>query len=112
MTYEEMQKTMQFIVEQQAQFAVDIQQLKESQARTEERVSQLTVNVSQMTEVVNRLAGATLAGLKDTNAKIDALVDAQIRNEENIEKTNEAVRNLTAVVDRHFRERNGQKDAN
>ena len=30
MTYEEMQKTMQFILEQQAQFTVDIQQLKES----------------------------------------------------------------------------------
>ena len=108
MTYEEMQKTMQFIVEQQAQFAVDIQQLKESQAKTEERVGQLTATVGQLTEVVNRLAAATMGGFKDVNAKIDALVDAQIRNEESIKETSEAVRNLTAVVDRYFRGRNGQ----
>ena len=118
MTYEEMQKTMQFIIEQQAQFTVDIQQLKESQAKTEEKVGQLTANVSQvsevvsqMSEVVSRLAGTTVAGFKDVNAKIDALVDAQMRNEENIKKTNEAVRGLTAVVDRYFRDRNGRQES-
>jgi hypothetical protein len=104
MTYEEMQKTMQFIVEQQAQFTVDIQQLKESQAKTDGTISQLT-------EVVARLAAATMEGFKNVNAKIDALVDAQIRNEESIKETSEAVKNLTAVVDRYFRERNGQKDS-
>ena len=103
MTYEEMQKTMQFIIEQQAQFTVDIQQLKESQAKTEG-------NVNQLADIVARLAAATLEGSKDINAKINALVDAQMQNEENIKKTDEAVRNLTAVVDRYFRERNGQKD--
>jgi len=104
MTYEEMQKTMQFIVEQQAQFTVDIQQLKESQIKTDETVSQLT-------QVVTRLAAATMEGFKDVNAKIDALVDAQIRNEESIKETSEAVKNLTAVVDRYFRDRNGRQDS-
>jgi len=104
MTYEEMQKTMQFIVEQQAQFSVDIQQLKESQIKTDETVSQLT-------QVVARLAAATMEGFKNVNAKIDALVDAQIRNEESIKETSEAVKNLTAVVDRYFRERNGRQDS-
>jgi ABC-type transporter Mla subunit MlaD len=54
------------------------------------------------------LAAATAEGFKDTNAKINALVDAQIRTDENLNRTNEEVRNLAAVVDRHFREgRNG-----
>ena len=35
MTNEEMQKLMQFILEQQAQFAVNIQKLEEAQARSE-----------------------------------------------------------------------------
>jgi single-stranded DNA-binding protein len=39
------------------------------------------------------------------------LVDAQIRTDEELKQTNEAVRNLTAVVDRYFRERNGWKDS-
>jgi hypothetical protein len=94
MTYEEMQKTMQFIVEQQAQFTVDIQQLKESQVKTDE-------NVSQLTGVVAHLAAETRAGFEELRGSIAALVDAQMQNEENI-------KNLTAVVDRYFRERNGQ----
>jgi hypothetical protein len=97
MTYEEIQKTMQFIVEQQAQFTVDIQQLKESQAKTEG-------NVNQLTSVVAHFVVATNAGFQEVRGSISALVDAQVRNEENI-------RNLTAVVERYFRERNGQKDS-
>jgi hypothetical protein len=97
MTNEEMRRTMQFILEQQAQFAVDMRQLKESQAKTEG-------NVSQLTNVVSLLAAANNAGFQELRGSISALVDAQMRNEENI-------KNLTAVVDRYFRERNGQTDS-
>ena len=94
MNNEEFERKMSFIVEQQAQFAVDIQQLKESQAQTE--------------KIVTHLANATLAGFNDTlagfndvNVKISALVDSQIQ-------TDETLRNLIVIVDRYFREgRNG-----
>ena len=87
MTNEEMQRAMEFIVNQQAQFAADIQKLQVSQAQT--------------VEIVNRLAAVTVKGFEDTNAKINALIDSQIRTEE-------SVRNLTSVVDRYFSEgRNG-----
>ena len=102
MNNEETERKMNFIVEQQAQFAADIQQLKEVQAQTE--------------NVVGRLAAATLEGFKDVNAKMDALVDAQIRLTEsqahtdaNLARTDDNLRNLIAVVDRYFREgRNGK----
>lgn len=55
---------MAFIVEQQAQFAVDVQQMRELQMQTE--------------NVVERLAHATLVGLKDFNTKIDSLVDSLV----------------------------------
>jgi hypothetical protein len=85
---------MAFIVEQQAQFASDIQRLEESQARTDQVVAQTG-------EIVARLANVTHVGFNDVNAKINALVDSQMRTDEN-------VRNLIAVVDRYFREgRNG-----
>jgi len=88
MSNEEFERKMAFIVEQQAQFAVDIQQVQATQAQTE--------------NVVGRLANATLVGFNDVNAKIDALVDSQIR-------TDETLRNLIAVVDRYFSEgRNGK----
>ena len=97
---------MEFILNQQSQFAADIQKAQESQAETN--------------QIVNRLAATTLVRFESTDARIStlsedvdakfaALIDSQMRTEESIKKTDEAVRNLTAVVDRYFRERNGQK---
>jgi hypothetical protein len=97
MNNEEFEKRMEFIVEQQAQFTTDIQQLRESQAQTD--------------QLVNRLAAVTLEGFKDGNAKIDALVDSHLRLEEAQARTDEALRNLISVADRYFREgRNGKSE--
>jgi len=95
MNNEEIERKMNFIVEQQAQFASDNQQLQESQARTEqvvahtsevvaetsEAVAQTAEVLGQMGDVVTRLANVTHAGFTDVNPKINALVDAQIRTE-------------------------------
>ena len=77
MSDEELERRMAFIVEQQVQFASDIQQLREAQTQTD-RV------VAQSGEIVARLANVTLEGFKDVNAKINALVDSQIRTDENL----------------------------
>lgn len=94
MSNEELDRRMAFIIEQQAQFASDIQQLREAQVQTD--------------QVVSRLAHVTLEGFKDVNEKINSLVDAQIRTDEHVRHTDESLRNLIAVVDRYFRDgRNG-----
>lgn len=101
MNNEEFEKRMEFFLEQQAQFATDIQLLREAQAQTD--------------SVVARLANVTMAGFNDVNAKINVLVDSQInlteaqsRTDENLRKTDENLRNLIAVVDRYLTEgRNG-----
>jgi hypothetical protein len=101
MTNEEFDKRMDFIVEQQAQFASDMQQLREAQAQTEHVVTQTV-------EIVGRLANGTLEGFKDVNTKIDVLVDSQIRTDEKINALADDLRNLIVVVDRYFSEgRNG-----
>src|SRR5262245_48799601 len=135
MNNQEIERKMNFIVEQQAQFASDIQQLQESQARTEqvvaqtvaavaqsaetvaqsaETVAQSAETVDQVVEVVTRLASVTHAGFTEVNAKINALVDAQIRTEENLTRTganlartDQNLNNLIAVVDRYLSGRNG-----
>jgi hypothetical protein len=95
MSNEDLERKMSFIVEHQAQFASDILQLREAQELTSQ-------TVGQTGEIVARLANVTLEGFRDVNAKIDALVDSQIRTDENL-------RNLIAVVDRYFSEgRNGK----
>ena len=73
MTDEEFEKKRDFILEQQSQFSVDIQQLRETQTQTG--------------EIVTRLAHVTLVGFKEVNAKINALVDSQIRTEEKFQES-------------------------
>ncbi|HYN25859.1 MAG TPA: hypothetical protein VES69_12530 [Pyrinomonadaceae bacterium] len=106
---EEVDRRIAFIIEQQAQFASDILQLREAQAQTEQIVARTGQIVGQTGEIVTRLANGTLEGFKDVNAKINALVDSQIRTDENLRRTDESLRNLIAVVDRYFSEgRNGR----
>jgi hypothetical protein len=136
MDNDNIERKMNFIVEQQAQFASDIQQLQAAQNRTEQVVSQTaeavghTVEaVGQVAEAVGRMgevfigfANVTQEGFNNVNAKLNALVDAQIRTEEhllriegnvertdmNLARTGENLRSLISVVDRHIREgRNG-----
>lgn len=95
MSDEELDRRIAFIIEQQAQFASDIHQLRKAQ-------SELQATQAQTEQLVARLAHATLEGFKDVNAKINSLVDSQIR-------TDESLRNLIAVVDRYFSNgRNGR----
>ena len=94
MSNDEVDRKMAFIIEQQAQFASDIQQLREAQ-------SELHATQVQTDQVVARLAHVTLEGFKDVNTKINSLADSQIRTRENL-------RNLIAVADRYSSEgRNG-----
>ena len=102
MNNEEFERKMAFIVEQQVQFATDIQLMREVQGQLQE-------TQAQTESVVGRLAHATLEGFKDVNIKIDSLVDSQIRLTEAQTQTDETLRNLIAVVDRNFSEgRNGR----
>ena len=96
MSNEEFERKMAFIVEQQAQFTSDIQQLREVQ-------TQLQATQLQTEQVVARLANVTLVGFKDVNAKIDALVDSQAVLTEAQSRTDENLRNLISVVDRFQR---------
>jgi hypothetical protein len=108
MSNEEFQKKMEFIVEHQAQFTSDIQQLRESQSELQAAQVRTEQVVVQTVEIVGRLATGTLEGFKDVNAKIDVLVDSQIRTDEKINALTDNVQNLTAIVDRYFTEgRNG-----
>ena len=121
---EDIQRKMEFIVEQQAQFAADMQRLEESQARTDqvvaeageslaqlgESVTQVAVAVTQVADVVTRLANVTHAGFTDVNSKINALVDAQSRSEERLTRkkpprTEESLNRFSDTVDRYIRER-------
>jgi len=94
MNNEEFERKTDFILNQQAQFASDIQRVEQGMQRLEQ-------SQERTDQAVARLATATLDGFIEVDEKISALADSQMRTEE-------SVRNLAAVVDRYFRKgRNG-----
>ena len=71
--------------------------------------------MQQLEDIVVRLAKPTLDRFEATDVRVDdiderisALVDSQVRTEENVKRTHGNLRGLIAVVDRYFSEgRNG-----
>jgi len=118
MNNEEYDRKIEFIVNQQAQFAADIQQLKESQKITEQTLNRAVDSIgntretlAQTSETLAELTTLTTEGFKwtiqrfnavaedskHTDAKIDALVNTQM-------ETAEFIRNIGAKLDRHISE--------
>ena len=116
---DKLKRQMEFIVEQQAQFAATIGQLEDGLVRQGENIERLTGVVERVVDTVARMAQATLERFEavdrrgdETDRKIAALVDAQLRMEEESRKTEEAIRNLAATVERHIVEgHNGRAGA-
>jgi hypothetical protein len=102
---EDLEKKMEFIIEQQTGFAARFGQLED-----------LVTRFAQATADRFALTDRRIVELEE---RVMALVDAQIRTEEHVrdigasvKKTDESLRNLIAVVDRYFSEgRNEQSQA-
>ena len=97
MNEEERQRQFDFILNQQAKFAADIQKLQESQRKLQESQEKLQESQAEMVQIINRLAAVTVEGFKQTNTKIDALIDAQTRTEETLGKVIEVQTQLVAA---------------
>lgn len=121
MNNEEFERKVEFIVNQQAQFAADIQRLEEAQALMQANHAHMEQNhlrvqegqvglqeAQQRTETaVAELAELTTDGFKVViddfqrlNSKFEVLVDAQILTEESFRK-------LNAAFNRHLIEGHG-----
>ena len=119
MTNEEMQKTMQFILEHQAQFAANQQQTDERVSRLEtnmaemaREVSQVTREVSQVTREVGHVAqgvgqvarevGEVTRAQAHMNEVVAAMLDAHKHTEERLDA-------FIGVLERYISEgRNGK----
>ena len=101
MTNEEMQKTMEFILEQQAQFAVNIQRLQEERIRDHPRLTrleesfQLLVQLALTTDTRFDTGESNMATLESNMA---ALAAAQAHSEQR----------LSALIDIVRESRNGK----
>ena len=101
MTNEEMQKTMQFILEQQAQFAVNMQKLEAAQTKAEVRITQIEGAIVGVVDLLGNLTKAqerTDARVNELAEKVTQLTDAQ-------KQTDERLNALINTVERYITER-------
>jgi predicted PilT family ATPase len=83
MTSEERQRQMDFILEHQVQFAVNMQRLEEADARAGKRIDRLE-------RVLGLAIRANQRGRKETKEKFNALIAAQTRTEDAVAKLAES----------------------
>ena len=87
MTNEEMQRKMEFIVEHQAQFAVNIQKLEEMHSRAAERTGELEGAIVTIVNLVGKLAEGQerlAEGEARADARLAELADSQKRTDERL----------------------------
>jgi chromosome segregation ATPase len=109
---EEMKRTMQFILEQQAQFAANQQRHEEYLQRHEEHLQKHEENMRRIEELqlVTSQAiaqlGNTMIELTEAQARTDARVDTFDRKMEQLSErmaeTDEHLNNLILVVERYI----------
>jgi AcrR family transcriptional regulator len=101
---EEMQRNVEFIIRQQAQFTSDMQQLRESQANSERRWERTEESVRALLAIAQSHEDETNA-LRESQAR---LTEAQVRTSSQMAETDERLNALINVVERHITEgRNG-----
>jgi hypothetical protein len=112
---EENQRTMKFILEQQAQFTVDMQQLREAQAQAEERWGRTEDGIRSLLAIaeihegeIKTLAEAQTALAEAQTATAEATAataDAQARTDSQMAETAERLNALINVVEQLISER-------
>lgn len=112
MSEEEMQRKMEFIVNQQAQFAADIQRLQESHVRLTDAVTTVVGMVGKLAESHERMAQEQERAAKE-RAESQERTDAALAEMAKAHtETDERLNNLIIVVERYISERrngrNGQ----
>lgn len=90
MTNEEFERQKEFILGQQAQFSSDI--------------IELNSGLTELRDIVTRLANATLSRLEVTDQRISALVDSQVRLQEAQSRSSEEMNvKFAALLDSQIR---------
>jgi len=111
MTDEEMRRTIQFILEQQAQFTTDMQQMREEHARsaavTGQQIGRLAEATLAITGIVGRLGDAQ----ERTERKVAELAEVQERTERKVGELADRLNLFIGVVERYITEyRNGKEN--
>ena len=93
MSNEEWDRKAEFLLNQQAQFDIDMRRLEAAQARTEETVERAAQNISHLAGFIHEGFGLTMNLFRETDAQIKEL-------KEEHKLTEQELRKFIAKVDR------------
>jgi hypothetical protein len=117
MSNEEMNKKMEFIVEQQAQFAADIEVMREVQAQDARLLKEQHRKLSDAVITVVGMVGTLTQSQAHANDRINLLAQAQTRTDNSFNllaqaqaRTEESLNILINVVDRHISGNGGSEN--
>ena len=112
MTWEEMERTMAFIVEQQAQINVTVGRLSERVDVMAEKVDRTAGSITNLLAIAEIQASEIrdlTESTRDLRESTQALADRQRESEERGRRTDERLDALINIVERHISEgRNGK----
>ncbi len=97
MTEEELNRKMEFIVEQQVQFTVDIQKIQEAHAQGEKRISRLEGAFVSLYNTVTKIA----ENQQKTDEQLKELAASNKATHEMLNEMGERLNALILVVERH-----------
>jgi hypothetical protein len=94
MNDEERQRTMDFILQQQAQFTANMQRLEEQQTQLASSQQKADGRLKRVERVVVQMAQQFRQERRDLRERIGALVDAQITSEDKASRTEDVMKRL------------------
>ena len=113
MSEQEMQNKIEFIVEQQANFAINLQKLQEEQAKAESRISRIERAVVTVVNLIGELTKAqkvTDAKMNELSEKVNTVTDRLDKFTERVDKLTERMDTfITVMVERFFGDQNGKE---
>jgi uncharacterized phage infection (PIP) family protein YhgE len=98
MTNEEMERSVDFILKQQAQFAADMQKAGERQTRTEENLGTVVELVGQIAQTQLQMAEAQ-AQMTEAQAQ---MTEAQKHTDQGLAETDRRLNSLILMVERYL----------
>ena len=98
MTNEEMERSIDFILKQQAQFAADMQKVAEWQVRTEENLGTAVGLVGQIAQTQLQMAEAQVQ-MAEAQAQ---MAEAQKRTDQGLAETDRRLNSLILMVERYL----------
>ena len=102
---EERQRTMDFILRQQAQFATDMQQLRETQTRAEQKWESTANGINALLAIAE-LHNQEIQEIKElAKAQAEAQAEAQARTDRQMAETDERLNALLNAVEKMISER-------